>query len=200
LSPTTPYLEHVPLPAEIDGPVDGEMRGVGGEFRGHHDRDGGDHGKKILHYSDITITIKSASEGHETRPDQVLMTTEVHPQPTAQQQPPAARPTTTNNTSFQTPAFPKDVKKERSTLRKRLTMTTISLSTPITRAEVGGKKVSMGLPEVPAPLLLPSTLSVPVNNSGDTLPLTSSISLPISTSKKKRSTFRSLFRNFVARW
>ena len=79
-------------------------------------------------------------------------------------------------------------------------MTTIRLSTPITRAEAGGKKVSVGLPEVPAPLLLPSALSVPLNNSGDTLPLTSSISLPISTSKKKRSTFKSLFKNFVARW
>jgi hypothetical protein len=214
---------HVPLPAEIDAPVDGEMRGVGGEFRGHHDRDGGDHGKKLLHYSDITITIKSASDDHEIRPDQVLMTTELHhPQPATQQQQPTPQPTSTNNTSFQTPAFPKEVKKERSTLRKKLvrikisqlvhnvddledisfsttkTMTTIRLSTPITRTatttEAGGKKVSVGLPEVPPPLLLPSTLSAPVNN------ITSSISLPISASKKKRSTFKSLFKNFVAKW
>ena len=82
----TPPICHV-LPAENDRveydrdkrTVDGEMRGVDRDFRGHHDRDG-DHGK-ILHYSDITITIKSASEDNETQPDQVL-TTELHPQPT----------------------------------------------------------------------------------------------------------------------
>ena len=84
-------------------------------------------------------------------------------------------------------------------------MTTIRLTTPITRAattEVGGKNVPVGLPELPVPLLLPSTLSaVSVNNnSEDTLHLTSSISLPIQTSKKKRSTFKSLFKNFIERW
>ena len=81
-------------------------------------------------------------------------------------------------------------------------MTTIRLTTPITRTatEVGGKKVSAGLVDVP-PLILPSTLSVPVNNdSGDTLLLTSSLSLPIPTSKKKRPTLKSLFKNFIARW
>lgn len=110
----------MPLPVENDAAeykraVDGEMRGVGAEFRGHRDRDC-DHGK-IVHYSDITITIKSASEDDETRPDQVLMRTELHPQSTLQQ--PAPQPTT-SNPPFQTPAFPKDVKKERSSLRKKL--------------------------------------------------------------------------------
>ena len=222
LPPTTPYLEHMPLPAENDGAeygrdkgaVDGEMRGVGGEFRGHEDSD---HSK--IHYSNITITIKSASDDHETRPDQTLMTTErpdLHPQPASQQ------PTT--NSPFQTPTFPKDVKRERSSLRKKLvriklqpvhdvddlenvsssfsslnikTMTTIRLTTP--RTAEG--KVSVGLPEIPVPLVLPATLSVPVvNNSEDTLLSTSSISLPITTTKKKRSTFGSVFRNFIARW
>ena len=224
LPPTTPYLEHMPLPAENDGPeyerdkgaVDGEMRRVGGEFRGH-DGGGGDHGK--VHCSDITITIKSASDDDETmteRPD-------LHPQPASQQ----AAPQSMTNSPFQTPTFPKDVKKERSSLRKKLvriklqpvhdvddledisssfsslnikTMTTIRLTTPITTRAAEGK-VSVGLPEVPMPLL-PATLSVPVvvNNSEDTLLSTSSISLPITTSKKKRSTFRSVFRNFIARW
>ena len=139
LPPTTPYLVHMPLPADNDGPeykraVDGEMmRGVGGGgvYRGHHDRDG-DLDKKI-HYSDITITIKSASEDHETRPDQVLMSTELHSQPTSQQQQqqqqqqqPAPQPTTIN-TPFQTPTFPKDIKKERSSLRKKLVCVTTCL-------------------------------------------------------------------------
>ena len=136
LPPATPsYLVHMPLPdgAEYERDkraVDGDIvkRVDDGEFRGHHDRDG-DHGK-MLHYSDITITIKSASEDHENRPDQVLMTTELRrPQPTLvhHQLPPPLPPlpqplpqptTTTTNIPF--PAFPKDVKKERSTLRKRL--------------------------------------------------------------------------------
>ena len=232
LPPATPHLEHTALPAENDGEeyerdkgvVDGGM-GVVDEFRRHHDRDG-DHSQ--FHYSDITITIKNASDDG-TRPDQVLTTErpDLHPQPTSQQ--PAPQPTT--NPPFQTPTFPKDVKKERSSLRKKLvriklqpvhdvddledvsssfstlnikTMTTIRLTTPITtRAAEAGGKVAVELPEVPVPLVLPATLSVPVvvvNNSEDTLLSTSSISLPISPSKKKRSTFRSVFKNFIARW
>ena len=118
----------MPLPAVNDGAAecdrgdrgaaDGEMRGVvGGDFRGHHDRDGGDHSK--IHYSDITITIKSASDDDdETRPDQVLMTTE---RPHASQQPtPQPTTTTRTNSPLQTPTFPKEVKKERSSLRKKL--------------------------------------------------------------------------------
>jgi hypothetical protein len=212
------------LPAENEGEeyerdkgaVDGEMRGVG-EFRG-----GGDHDQ--IHYSDITITIKSASDDG-TRPDQVLITKErLHPQPTSQ---PAPQPTT--NSPFQTPTFPKDVKKERISLRKKLvriklqpvhdvddledfsssfstleikTLTTIRLTAPITRAAVLGGKVAVGLPEVLVPVVLPATVSAPVVviNSEDTLVSTSSISLPISTSKKKRSTYKSLFKKFIARW
>jgi hypothetical protein len=220
LPPTTPHLEHMPLPAENDGEEykgTGEMEGVG-EFR-----DG------QIHYSDITITIKSDDE---TRPDQVLMTTERRPDLHPQSQQPAATPqpttTTTTNSPFQTPTFPKDVKKERSSLRKKLvriklqpvhdvddlenisstlnnikTMTTIRLSTPIP-SPPRAAEVMVGLPEVPVPLVLPATtLSVPVavvNNSEDTLLSTSSISLPISTSKKKRSTFKNLFKHFIARW
>ena len=125
MPPTTPYLEHMPLPAENDGPeydrdkraVDGEMRrGVGGKFQGHHDRDH-DH-EKILHYSDITITINSASEDDETRPGQVLMTSQQQPTPQL----------TTTNPSFQTPTFPKDVKKERSSLRKKLVRIKLQLT------------------------------------------------------------------------
>ena len=215
------------LPTENDGEehkrdkgaVDGEMGAVD-EFRGHHDRDG-DHGQ--IHYSDITITINSAS-GDETRPDQERL--DLHPQPTSQ---PTPQPTT-NNSLFQIPTFPKDVKKERSSLRKRLvriklqpvhnvddledvsssfstlkikTMTTMRLTTPVTRAAEVVGKVPVGLPEVPVPVVLPTSLSVPVVaiNSEDTLLLsTSSISLPISTSTKKRSTFKSVFKKFITRW
>ena len=225
LPPTTPHLEHMTLPTESDGEehkpdkgaVDGE---IGGEFRGHRDHDG-DHGQ--FHYSDITITINSAS-GDETQPDQVLTERlDLHPQPTSQ---PAPQPTT--NSPFQIPTFPKDVKKERGSLRKRLvriklqpvhnvddledvsssfstlkikTMTTMRLTTPVTRAAEVGGKVPVGLPEVPVPVvLLPATLSVPVINSEDTLVSTSSISLPISTSMKKRSTFKNVFKKFITRW
>ena len=123
LPPTTPHLEHIPLSAENDGTeykreVNGEMRGVGAEFRGHHDCDG-DPGK-ILHYSDITITIKSASEDDGARPDQVLMRTEVHPQSTSQQ--PAPQPVT-RSPPLETPTFPKEIKKERGSLRNKLVRT-----------------------------------------------------------------------------
>jgi hypothetical protein len=205
-------------------PADGEAYerdkgAVDGGIGGHYDRDG------QIHYSDITITIKNASEDDdETRPDQVLMTTELLPQPTSQQQPVPPQPTTTNSLTI--PTFPKDVvKKERgSSLRKKLvriklqpvhdvddledfssstlnlikTMTTITLTTPTTK-----EKVAVGLPETPLPLVLPSTVSVPavINDSEDTLlSTTSSISLPILSTKKKRSTFKNLFKNFIARW
>ena len=230
LPPTTPHLEHMTLPTENDGgeykrdkeAVDGEVGAVG-EFRGHHDRDG-DHGQ--IHYSDITITIKSASDD-ETRPDQVLMKTErldLQSQPKPQ---PAPQPTT--NSPYQIPTFPKDVKKERGSLRKKLvriklqpfhnvydleddspsfstlkikTMTTMRLTTPITRAAEVGEKVAVGLPELPVPVVLPATVSVPVAviNSEDTFLSTSSISLPISTSMKKRPTLKSVFKKFIARW
>ena len=211
LPPTTPHQEHMTLPAENDGEAyDRDKRAADGGIGGHY-RDG------QIHYSDITITIKNASDDDEKRPDQVLMTTELHP---SQQQPAPLQPTTTNSLTI--PTFPKDVvKKERvSSLRKKLvriklqpvhdvgdledlsssfstlnlkTMATITLTTPI--PPTTREMVAVGLPETPA-----TVPAVVVNNSEDTLLSTSSISLPMLSSKKKRSTFKNLFKNFVARW
>ena len=104
LPPTTPHLER---DAENNGPGcerDKEEVGVG-EFGGL------DRGQAQFHYSDITITIKDASDNDESRP-------EPHSQP---QSTLTLTPPTTTNPSFLSPTFPKDVKKERRrSLRKKL--------------------------------------------------------------------------------
>jgi hypothetical protein len=220
LPPTTPHLERdATLPAENNGEdcerdneaVDKEMKGVG-EF-GHRDH-------AQFHYSDITITIKNDSDDGESRLSRLSPHSQSQPTLTL---PPSA-PQQTANTSFQIPTFPKDVKKERGALRKKLvriklqpvddiddlenipspfsalnlkTMTRMSVMTPITRpAEVG--RVEVGLPEVPVAAL--SIPTVMVTNSEDTLLTASSISLPTPIVKKKRSSFRSVLRSFIARW
>lgn len=224
MPPTTPHLERdAILPSENNGEgcerdkeaaTDKEMRGVG-EF-GHRDH--------AQFHSDITITIKNDSDDGESR-----LNPHSQSQPNLTVTPPA--PQQAANTSFQIPTFPKDVKKERGTLRKKLvriklqpvddvddlddisspflalnlnlmkTMTGMSVMTPITRSvEVG--RVAAGLPEVPVPVL-PAALSIPtvmVTNSEDTLLSASSISLPTPMVKKKRSSFRSVLRSFIARW
>lgn len=183
LPPATPHLERdMALPGEKNGEVCEEAKEEVdvGEFGldGHHDRDR-DRDHAQFHYSDITITIQHDSNNDETGSD-----------PRSQAQPTlTVTSSTTANASFLSPTFPKDVKKERRrSLRKKLTMRTMSMMTPLTTSMTK-------LPEMPV-----STPTVMVTNSEDTLLSTSSISLPTPRMKKKRSNFRSVLRNFMARW
>ena len=197
--------------------VDGEVAELP-SLKGHRDRD---HAQ--FHYSDITITIKNDTDDDGPRPDSHPQS---QPQPPLLTLTPPTPQSTTTNAPFPTPTLPKEGSLRKKLVRIKLqpvndvddledvssplnvtymkTMTTLSMMTPITTTkiiEVG--KVAVGLPEAPVPVVLPATVSIPtvmVTNSEDTLISASSISLPTPVVKKKRTTFRSVLRGFIARW
>ena len=180
------------------------------------------HDHDQIHYSDVTVKNDSDDDG-ETQPDQELGSDSITiEQPKTllsrhQLQQPTPQPTL--NPSFRTVTFPKDIKKGRDSQRKPLvriklqsvdiddlaahssyfsstmgikTTTTTTTMAPLTTAEgeAGQQEVVVvvGLPEVQ---ILPAE---------DMLASAPPLLLPTPTLKKKRSTLKSILKNFIGRW
>jgi len=163
-----------------------------------------DHDHAQIYCSDITITVSSHSNA--TLP--------------IEQSNPDLQPKPTQQSTFQTPTFPKDIKKGQGSLRKTLvriklqptvdvddledvsssfstdiqktaSMATITKTTMTPASEVG--KVAVGL-QVPAAVV--SVSPVIVADSQDTL-------VPVSTptlKKKRSSAFRSIWKCCIGKW